>query len=246
MATAPHAQEMAPSEEGVSVAHVVELFTSQGCSSCLKAETALAELAGRPDVLALAYHVDYWDYIGWEDTYGSAENTARQEAYGESFNLSTLFTPQIIIDGSEQIVGADSQTILEALRTTPPIDRDGDASISARVVGDNLKIKASMAQPVDDGSLPVLIVVTYDERSETQITRGENLGTTIVDTNPVRDWQILGAWSGEPMKISLPLSTLTANANGRNGCAVLIQMMSQTGKPGQILAATRLNLSARN
>ena len=240
---ASQAQEVAKPENGQGVSHVVELFTSQGCSSCKQAEAALQELSDSPDILTLAYHVDYWDYIGWEDTYGSAENTARQQAYGETFNLSTLFTPQVVIDGRKQLVGANSANILEALKTAPPIDVDNGASLSARIVGDNLKIRASMSHPLASGALPVLIVVTYDERSEIEVTRGENLGTTIVDNNPVRDWQILGAWSGEPMKISLPLATLTTDASGRNGCAVLIQAMAQSGEPGAILSATRLDLS---
>ncbi|MER0239800.1 DUF1223 domain-containing protein [Fulvimarina sp. MAC8] len=240
------AQEPESAEEGSRVAHVVELFTSQGCSSCQQAETALSDLSERPGVLALAYHVDYWDYIGWRDTYGSPENTARQQAYGESFNLSTLFTPQMIVDGRRQIVGAKSEDVVELLQTLSAIDTDGGASVSARIVGDNLKIRASMSQPIGDGSLPVLIVVTYDARSKTEITRGENLGSTLVETNPVRDWRIMGAWSGEPMKISLPISTLTTGANGENGCAVFIQLMSQTGEPGPILSATRLDLSAHD
>ncbi|EAU43271.1 hypothetical protein FP2506_10516 [Fulvimarina pelagi HTCC2506] len=224
------------------VDHVVELFTSQGCSSCPQAETVLSKLSEEADVLALAYHVDYWDYIGWRDTYGSSQNTARQQAYGKRFNLSTLFTPQMVIDGQQQMVGAEYESVAEVLDDLGPIGSGGSASLSARIAGDNLKIRASMKEPVDNGSLPVLIVVTYDKSSKTQITQGENLGETLTETNPVRDWRILSAWSGEPMKISLPISTLTNGASGENGCAVFIQVMSRTGEPGPILSAARVDL----
>ena len=86
---------------------VVELFTSEGCSSCPPADALLAELASRPDVLALSFHVDYWDRLGWKDPYSSREATARQHRYATLLDLASIYTPQIVIDGKWQAVGSD-------------------------------------------------------------------------------------------------------------------------------------------
>ncbi|MDY8107614.1 DUF1223 domain-containing protein [Fulvimarina sp. 2208YS6-2-32] len=237
-------ERAAPTATSAPVTHVIELFTSQGCSACPPAEALLTDLADEPGILPLAYHVDYWDYIGWSDTHGAPENTARQEAYGVSFDISTLYTPQMVIDGRRQVAGGQAEAVREIIDTLPEIVSTGKASVSARIVGDDVKITASMTDVDTRGPMPVLIVVSYDRSAQTVVTRGANRGRTLVETHPVRDWRILGAWSGEPMKIRLPLATLTEGAHGDNGFAIFIQTMSKLGKPGAILAAARLDLTA--
>src|SRR2546430_9680821 len=98
---------------------VVELFTSEGCSSCPPADALLAELAGRPDVLALSFHVDYWDRLGWKDPFSSPDATRRQHGYAEPFGISTGYTPQMVVDGRWQAVGSDRSEVEQALGSAP-------------------------------------------------------------------------------------------------------------------------------
>jgi len=105
---------------------VVELFTSQGCSSCPPADALLAELTGRPDVVALSFHVDYWDYIGWKDPYASPQYTARQQRYTQALNLRYVYTPQIVVDGRADVVGSHRAEVLAAIETAAQRDRPID------------------------------------------------------------------------------------------------------------------------
>src|SRR4051812_17852201 len=113
---------------------VVELFTSQGCSSCPPADALLGELTRRADVLPLAFHVDYWNRLGWKDPYSSAESTARQRTYARQLGLRTIYTPQMVVDGGIDVVGSERADVLKAIdaarasqRTVPiEVARDGD------------------------------------------------------------------------------------------------------------------------
>ncbi|MCK5934122.1 MAG: DUF1223 domain-containing protein [Fulvimarina manganoxydans] len=227
---------------GAPISHVVELFTSQGCRSCPTADKVLADLDADPSLLVLAYHVDYWDYIGWQDLYGSTDNTNRQRAYQQSFSLPSLYTPQLVVNGRAQLVATPEQPVAETVAQVPSLATEQKAWVKLERVGEQVKIRAGLSDPMAAGPMPVLILVTFDEESETVITRGENAGSTLRQTHPVRDWRILGMWSGEPLKIELPLATLVEDARGANGCAALIQAMSPDGSPGPILAAARLAL----
>ncbi|MEE8505172.1 MAG: DUF1223 domain-containing protein, partial [Kiloniellales bacterium] len=159
---------------------VVELFTSQGCSSCPPADALLGELAGRPDVIALSLHVDYWDYIGWKDPFGSPMNTARQRRYVEELGLRYVYTPQMIIDGRINAVGSRRDEVLDA------IERAGRerAGFDIRFVesgGGKVVIPAGHAP--ENGATVWLAV--YDRSHETEIKRGENAGRKLRNTNVV-------------------------------------------------------------
>jgi hypothetical protein len=168
---------------------VVELFTSEGCSSCPPAESYLGELAQRRDVLALAFHVDYWDDLGWHDRFGLPEAVQRQRAYARVLRLSAVYTPQAVIDGQENFIGSDRRSIARALER----QRSGVAvALSARdgEVLVDLREEANVA-PSD------VILIAYQRSAISKIGQGENAGRTLEEYNIVRGLRTLGRWAGE-------------------------------------------------
>lgn len=211
---------------------VVELFTSQGCSSCPKADAKFAELQARQDVIALAWHVDYWDYIGWPDTFGAAENSDRQRAYAESWGSSRIFTPQMIVNGLKGVVGSRDNDVEGALA-----EAKLELPVNLELKGDMLKV--SVAAKPGTGSAMVWLI-TYKDHAAVLIERGENAGKTIDYTQIVTGKQMLGAWEGaEGTVLKLPLSELSAN--GSNGAVILVQS-DRDGLPGPILGAASILL----
>jgi len=202
---------------------VVELYTSQGCSSCPPADKLLKDLAEHADVLPLALHVDYWDYIGWKDTFASPQYTARQKAYAAKSGHRTIYTPQMIIGGSDHVIGYVPMDVSEAIRrhqqTALPL------MLVAKRDGNVVTITASPSAELP----PVIIVqvVRYRPREDVAITRGENAGQSIEYVNIVTAWQRVAEWDGKT-----PLS-VTAPVEGSDSTAVILQ---EEG-PGQILAA---------
>lgn len=170
---------------------VVELFTSQGCNACPPADALLGELAARDDVIALALHVDYWDYLGWRDVFGSAANTRRQRSYLRTLGGRTVFTPQLVIDGALALPGARRADVLDEIaiaRATPhaaavALERDPDGMV-IRVDGE-----------AQDNPARVLFFV-FEPPHVVTPTRGENVGRPLVYHNAVRFWMTLGWWRG--------------------------------------------------
>src|SRR5215472_14756494 len=153
---------------------VVELFTSEGCSSCPPADALLAELAGRPDVVALSFHVDYWDRLGWKDPFSSAAATERQQRYASLLGLATVYTPQIVVDGKWQAVGSDRAEVEHALvsarreHTELPVDLD----LSQRLA----RIELGPAQrPIS----AAVLLVGFDRHHVSAVAHGENAGATL-------------------------------------------------------------------
>lgn len=211
---------------------LVELFTSQGCSSCPPADAFLAELAARPGVLALSYHVDYWNYIGWTDPFSSPEATQRQRAYGKTLGSRVAYTPQMVIDGRRDAVGSHRETVEQAIATAAASPR-----IALAVTGDDASGYRAVL-PATALDLPAHIwLVLFDGSHETTVTRGENTGRTIENRNVVRGIVDLATWDGSATEIPLALTPrLTA---GRDNCAVIVQ----EGEAGAVLgtAVIRLN-----
>jgi hypothetical protein len=206
---------------------VIELFTSQGCSSCPPADALLGEVASNPDVIALAYHVDYWDYIGWKDPFALPQSTQRQRNYAQSLQLSSVFTPQAIIDGQSSIVGSSRRSLINETsikRTGLPIDTS--------VNKDTLTI--SLGERTDHVRLDVMLVA-YQSTASTSVGRGENSGHTLKEFNIVRYFRQVDLWDGKAHKFDIAISTLPVEANR---IAVLIQQPNQ----GPIVAAKQISL----
>ncbi len=159
---------------------VVELFTSEGCSSCPPADALLAELAGRPDVLALSFHVDYWDRLGWKDPYSSREATERQKRYATLLALATVYTPQIVVDGRWQAVGSDRADVERALDRA----RRDRHEVPVTLALDHGQAQVKLG-PGGDGAA-VILLIGFDRRHVTAVKRGENSGRTLAHVDVVR------------------------------------------------------------
>lgn len=215
----------------------VELFTSQGCSSCPPAERFLAELADRPGVVALEFHVDYWDYIGWKDPFAAPAFTARQRAYARALDQPYVYTPQMVIDGADHAVGSHRDAVearLEAARLHRTLARDARTAPTlsiARVAGQGYRIRLDGPAPAPGASLR-LVLIGFDRRHATPVRAGENRGRTLESAHIVRSLTSLGPWTGGRTSRVVP----TDSAIGDGGVAVLLQ----DGVAGPIAAAAMI------
>ncbi len=185
---------------------VVELFTSQGCSSCPPANAYLNELSKRPsDVLALAFHVTYWDYLGWKDPFSLKIATDRQERYGRRFGDGS-YTPEIVVDGSTGMVGSYRDDVDRAI-----VKARANGTTIADVHVVTKDGKAAIDVGVGQGTARVLLV-GFDREHVTPIGRGENRGRTMAEANIVRSFRSVAEWSGAPIHLDeqLPEGELVA------------------------------------
>ncbi|TPJ72586.1 thioredoxin family protein [Mesorhizobium sp. B2-6-2] len=212
---------------------VVELFTSQGCSSCPPADELFAELAGKDDIIALAYHVNYWDYLGWQDTLSTKENTERQYDYMRAFGSRSVYTPQAVINGRSHVNGASRKDVDGALAR---MDRTGEGmrvGIKVSRTSDRVMIDAG-----DAGNGPTdahVVIVYFDPPQMVKIGQGENSGRSLTYWNAVSDIQTAGMWHGKAQRYELPMTEISKK--GKGGCAVLLQSVGKDGMPGPILGA---------
>lgn len=219
------AQPQAPRSRGPLV---VELFTAQGCESCPQANQMLGDLAERDRVIALTFPVDYWDYLGWRDTFAKPEFSARQRAYVGRLRLKEIYTPEVVVNGRLEAPGVDAEEIeslVEGEAARRAAVRRPSIAVGRR--GERVSIGSGSAfrEPAD------VWLVRYDPvRREVRVRNGENQGETVPHLNVVRELTRLGSWSGRPR--SYPL---TAAASGLR-TVVLVQGAAG----GPILAAREL------
>lgn len=203
---------------------VVELFTSQGCSSCPPADALLAELTGRDDVIPLALHVDYWDYIGWKDAFANPAFTKRQKGYAYAAGQRTVYTPQIVVGGSDHVVGYKPMhlaKLIEAHGAQPQ-----DVALTLVRDGGTVEISAQGALPG-----PVLVqLVRYVPAQQVDIRRGENAGRTLTYSHIVTEWHELGQWDGR--------GALSMQVDAAGDAPVVVLL--QDAMHGPIRAAARL------
>ena len=175
---------------------VVELFTSQGCSSCPPANAYLNEMSQvRRDVLALAFHVTYWDRLGWKDPFSLAAATDRQAVYGRRFGDGS-YTPEMVVDGAASAVGSDRGQVGSAIENAK---RNGQTAAAVNVTksGDQVSIEVGAGS----GSGRILLI-GFDREHTTAIGRGENSGRTLTEANVVRSFRAVGQWSGAAVRLT--------------------------------------------
>ncbi|WP_339112366.1 DUF1223 domain-containing protein [Thioclava sp. GXIMD2076] len=212
---------------------VVELFTSQGCAACPPADKLLQGLAARDDVIALALHVDYWDYLGWKDPFGQPAFTSRQKGYARAVKERMIYTPQMIVNGQQRLLGADRMAIKSALdaATSKP------SPVEISVAQDGANYRISLAAKTALGQDAMVQVVRYIPDASVDILRGENAGLTVNYANIVTQWHIVADWDGET-----PMSFDT-QVEGDNPAVVIVQT-SQPGRtvplPGAIVGSARI------
>ena len=237
---------------------LLELFTAQGCAACPPADEMMMQLSMREDVIALALHVDYWDYIGWADVFADPEHGERQKRYARRQGHSTIYTPQVVINGIDVVEGFRTASVMEMIAAhselPPLIDLDltrlGDTGVieiraqisqeqdatgavaAARAAGQPM---GALAQLATEGDAPMpgplsVHLVRYTPRAQVEILTGENAGRLAQHANIVRSWQEIGSWDPRsPLLMSI-------NVSGDDPTVVIVQEAGQ----GQVLAAARL------
>jgi len=210
----------------------IELFTSQGCSSCPAADKLLGELAADNSIVALSVPIDYWDYLGWKDTLASPAHSARQRAYARVRGDREVYTPQIVVNGAVHVLGSDRAAIEQAITQTERNAAVMSVPVRLSVAGHNLTVKVGPA-----GGAPAAAEIwlcPLERAVPVAIGRGENGGQTVTYHNVVRRWLKLSDWPSTASTWNIPLSEI---ATGRvNAAAVLVQEGTRE-KPGVILGA---------
>ena len=215
---------------------VLELFTSQGCSECPPADAVFAQYAARPDVLALTFNVDYWDYLGWKDTLASADNSDRQRQYAESRGDGQVYTPQVIIDGHSHVVGSDAKQIDKAISSS-----SGDLTVPISMSSSDDSITVTVADsPRPDIPHATLWLVMYDPTVSVQVQHGENGGRTLTYSNVVRKLRPVAMWHGAELSVDIPRSEMTRAKASRE--AVFLQTEDESGLPSQVIGAATIEL----
>jgi len=190
---------------------VVELFTSQGCSSCPPAEGYVGKLTERPDVIALAFHVTYWDDLGWRDRFALTEAVERQNAYARNFRSASVYTPQLIVDGLSGTPGTN-------LRLAAATDA---VPVAVSVVDGGIQVDVGTNPHFTSGDV---LLVPYLRHAVSAIGRGENAGRKLEEFNIVRAIRKLGSWRGDSIRFTIPVTSLPADATD---VAVLVQTPGQ-------------------
>ncbi len=206
---------------------VVELFTSQGCSSCPPADELLAEIADRDDIIALALHVDYWDYIGWKDVFANPEHTVRQRGYSRAVGKRSIYTPHMIIGGKDHVSGRKPMKLAQLIenhKALPPVAMVALERVTGRVT---IRVTATGGLPAGGA---VVQLVTFTAHDSVKISRGENAGRTLNYHNIVRDLVEVGRWDGRGAY------SATVRVPENMSVAVLVQQRNY----GPILGAAQL------
>lgn len=223
----------APAHAAVEGPWAIELFTSQGCSSCPPADKMLGRLAQRSDIVALSFHITYWDYIGWKDPFASAAATERQRAYAQSLNQRYVYTPEMVFDGQAHETGTRAGDVDRMIarmrdrktpRATPRLQRAADGSLTIALEA------LTVGRPAD------IVLAVYDRHHRTPVPRGENTGSTLENFNVVRRLEKVATWDGQATRFSVAADRFAPG----QAAAVLVQAAGH----GAILGCNKLEMSA--
>ena len=215
---------------------VVELFTSQGCSSCPPADRVLGELSQDPSVIALSLPIDYWDYLGWKDTLADSRFSARQKAYSHARGDRGVYTPQAVVNGTTNVLGSDRAGIENATKRTQ--NNDGVMSVPVTMTKSGGQIKVSVAE--GSGRSGEIWICAVSKAVPITISRGENRGQQITYHNVVRNVLKVGDWNGKAGSWTVPLENITRD--GVDAAAVYVQDGNRD-KPGPMLGAAFTSLN---
>ena len=212
---------------------VVELFTSQGCSSCPPADKILGELAKDPSVIALSMPIDYWDYLGWKDTLADSRFSARQKAYSHMRGDRDVYTPQVIINGAAHVIGSDRTRIEGAISDTGKRDRVMSVPVTMTLSGKQLTVTVAAGKEPSQ-SRGEIWICAITRAVPISIGRGENRGREVTYHNVVRNLVKVGDWNGTAGSWTVPLESISRD--GVDAAAVLLQDGNRD-KPGPMLGA---------
>ena len=216
---------------------IIELFTSQGCSSCPPADKLIAEYAQDPSVIALSLAVDYWDYLGWKDTLALSGHSNRQRAYAKARGDRQVYTPQAVIDGAVHALGSDKTAIERAIRQVRDQQIPLTLSVTMARTGDAMKVTVPSSEHVKAQAEVWLCPVT--QSVPVSIQRGENGGHTITYTNVVRRWIKLGDWTGKEEIFTMPLKDIQT---GNIDSAVVLVQSGAASAPKVMLGAAQIGI----
>ena len=215
---------------------VIELFTSQGCSSCPPADKLLGELAGNKNIIPLSMNVDYWDYLGWRDTLGSPEHTKRQKHYAANRGTRQIYTPQMVINGHIDVVGSRRSQVMSKLKKAT--EKTARVPMKVSQSGNEIIINVGENKAISSSQKATVWVLMTSQEVLVPIKRGENSGKKITYHNVVRQMIPVGMWEGKALQLKLPKASLDLGkkVDGKRDCIVLLQK----GTIGEILGVARV------
>ena len=218
---------------------VVELFTSQGCSSCPPADRIIGELARDPSVIALSMPIDYWDYLGWKDTLADSRFTARQKAYSQMRGDREVYTPQVIVNGSAHVIGSDRASIESAIGNTKKADGVMSVPVTMTQAGKQITVSVAASSEGAAAAHGEVWICSVSKAVPISIGRGENSGREITYHNVVRNLLKVGDWNGSADSWTVPLENISRE--GVDAAVVFVQDGSRD-RPGPMLGAAYTSL----
>jgi hypothetical protein len=219
---------------------VVELFTSQGCSSCPEADKVLGELAGDPNVIALSLPIDYWDYLGWKDTLADSRFSARQKAYSRVRGDRDVYTPQVVVNGSTHVIGSDRVKIEGAIDTTKKADGVMSVPVSMSLSGKQINVSVAASSKGPAARHGEVWICSVSKSVPISIGRGENRGREVTYYNVVRNLLKVGDWNGNAGNWTVPLENISRD--GVDAAVVYVQDGNREN-PGPMLGAAYTSLN---
>ena len=218
---------------------VVELFTSQGCSSCPPADKIIGDLAKDPSVIALSMPIDYWDYLGWKDTLADSRFSARQKAYSQMRGDRDVYTPQAVINGATQVIGSDATKINTAIDDTKKNAPIMSVPVSVSVSGKHVNVSVAASTDASNHNHGEVWICSVSKSVPITVGRGENRGRELTYYNVVRNWLKVGDWNGSAANWTVPLENVSRD--GVDAAVVYVQDGSRD-RPGAMRGAAYTSL----